>query len=343
MTSQLSSILTSTSKMFFTQGQRTYFVVYHFNGSVEQLIIHYGACVLRAKEGAMINLTERAISDHFDTAHARYSLFPVECLFTKSNEEWFPRYITRHSLQKITSSKAFTKRLVNLFCNNGVRYRPNGITSLRKAEYTNKIHMINRQLGRVLNTKQTELGNFNKNHPKHSTPRIQDDFTQDEIARLTDTAEGYVVFHENHRIIHIVYTRLFSGKTIYGACFFRPSSEEEIASYNVDNHLSTAYQRMLNYGIKTNIPSSMRYNTRSTLISEHDTTAWKMLRKAVAKYGVRARGNGESNFLTPHLITTAYSTTTKNLNREKGEVCRTFSNWAKTKTKTKTKTKAIGQ
>ena len=96
---------------------------------------------------------------------------------------------------------------------------------------------------------------------------------------------------------------------------------------------------MLNYGIKTNIPSSMRYNTRSTLISEHDTTAWKMIRKAVAKYGVRARGkgNGESNFLTPHLITTAYSSTTKNLNREKGEVCRRFSNWKKIKTK------AIGQ
>ena len=329
MTSQLSSILTSTSEVFFTQGHRTYFVVYHFDGSDEELTIHYGACVLRAKEGDMVNLTERAISDHFDTAHARYSRFPVEGLFTKSNEQWFPRYITRHSLQKIASSKSFTRRLVNIFCNNGVRYRPNGITSLRKAEYTNKIHMIDRQLGRVLNTKQTELGNFNKNHPKHSTPRIQDDFTQDEITHLADTAEGYAVFQENLRIIHVVYSRLSNGKTIYGACFFRPSSEEEIASYNVHNHLSTAYRRMLNYGIKTTIPSSMKYNTRSTLISEHDTTAWKMLRKAVAKYGVRARGNGESNFLTPHLITNAYYTTTKNLNKEKGEVCCSFSNWKK--------------
>jgi hypothetical protein len=339
MTSQLSSILTSTSKVFFTQGHRTYFVVYHFNGSVEQLIIHYGACVLRTKKGTVLNLTERAISDHFDTANARYSRFPVECLFTKSNEEWFPGYITRHSLQKITSCKAFNKRLVNLFCSNGVRYRPDGITSLRQAEYTHKINMLNRQLGRVLNTKQTELGNFNKNHPKHSTPRIQDDFTQDEIARLADTAEGYMIFPENRRVVHVVYSRLSNGKTIYGACFFRPSSKDEIASYNVDNHLSTAYRRMRNYGIKTTIPSSMRHNTRSTLISEHDTTAWKMLRKAVAKYGVRARRaapeNGESNFLTPHLIHTTYSTTTKNLNRVKGEVCRSFSNW--------TKTKAIGQ
>ena len=336
MTSQLSSIITSTSKVFFTIGRRTYFVVYHFDGSLDQLTIQYGACVLRTKEDATPNLTERAISDHFDTAHARYSRFPVECRFNKSNEEWFPRYITRHSLQNITSSKAFTKRLVNLFCNNGVRYRPSGIMSLRQAEYTHKINMLNRQLGRVLNTKQTQLGNFNKNHPRHSTPRIQDDFTKDEISRIADTAEGYAVFPENKRVVHVVYSRLSNGKTIYGACFFRPSSDEEIDSYNQYAHLCTAYRRMLNYGIKTNIPSSMRYNTRSTLISEHDTTAWKILRKAVAKYGVRVRGSKTTNFLTPHLITTAYSITTKNLNREKGDVCRSFSNWKNTKTNTKT-------
>ena len=336
MTSQLPSILTSTSEVFFTQGHRTYFVVYHFDGSVEQLTIHYGACVLRSKEGNTHDLTERAISDHFNTAKSRYTRFPVECLFTKSTENWFPGYITRHSLQKITSSKAFSHRLVNIFCSNGVRYRPNGITSLQQAEYTHKINMLNRQLGRVLNTKQTELCNFNKNHPKHSTPRIQDDFTQDEIARLADTVEGYAIFTETQRLIHVVYSRLSNGKTIYGACVFRPSSEEEIDSYNQYDHLSTAYRRMIDYGVKTTISSSMRYNTRSTLIREHDTTAWKMLRKAVAKYGVRARGNGESNFLTPHLIHTTYSTTTKNINREKGEVCRSFSNWIRKRNRTTT-------
>ena len=339
MTSQLSPILTSTSNLFFTRGYRTYFIVYHFQGSEDRFTIHYGACVYRREENDMVTVTERVISDHFDTARARYTLFPVECIFSKYQEKWFPRYITRHSIQKIISSKAFVKRLVNIFCNNGVRYRPNGITSLREAEYGHKINMLNRQLGLVRNTMQTELSKFNKNHPKHSTPRIQDDFIQHENDRIVYASKGYAIFPENRRIVHIVYSRLSNGKTIYGACVFRPSRDEDIQLYNVENHIYTAYMRMLNYGIKITIPSSMRYNTRSTLISEHDTNAWKILRRAVAKYGTRTRqlvdkgshGNRESNFLTPHLIHMTYSKSTKNLNREKGDVCRNFSNWNKAK------------
>jgi hypothetical protein len=338
MSTQLPPILTKSNQLGFIIGNRAYFVMYHFNGTMENMFITYGACVLNLSQGGFLTGNDDVdalyLDGHFDTATERYTRFPAKALFNYPSSNgvenvWFPAHLTRHAMTKVFSSKKFQKRLVNLFCMYGVRFRPNGISSLRGAEYQQKIRMIRRLLGKAINQKQTDMGKFNRNHPPNSQ-RVHDDFTEDDLAKLEQSTPNFAILEERKRTIHIVYQHLPNGKTIYGACFFRPE-EEAVQNYCQYDHLETAYKRMADYGVRTTLPSSMRYTTRSNGISEHDSLAWKSLRKAIGKYGVRSRGEGDNrtNFLTKHLIQTKFSSDTKQLNREMGKVSKTFSDWRK--------------
>ena len=368
MTKQLYPILKTTIQKHFTRGNRTYFVLFHFNGLGEGLSegpqIEYGVCVLHHStqpslpegwemfEGALrrkfytndstgettwkrpISHTELVIKGHFETAQARYTHYPVKCQFTKPSDKkpWFPKYLTRQSLTHITDTRAFETRLINIFCRNGARNRPLGIKSLRRAEFLDQIRSIDREQGRALNIKQRAFSKYNINHPKQYPPLSDNsEDNEEEDDTFTQSPHHSMVFQEKHRTVHIVYQHLPNGRMNYGACFFRPITELDIQNYCLEAHLNTAHDRMTHHGVKTTIPSSMWYTTRSTEISEHDTLAWKTLRKAVSKHGVRTRGKGQPNFITPHLINTAYSSTTKHLNRQKDIICKEFSDWNATK------------
>ena len=351
MNTPLSPILSTPYQLVFRIGNRFYFVVYHFNGNVENMWINYGACVL--KNNGMNNYTENDFEKHFQTATNRYYRFPVTTPFNSNlNQKWFPKYTTRSSILKTTTSKKFQKYLVKLFCQNGVRNRENGIKSIKQSEFQQRIATISKLKHRALAKKQTNISKFNKTHSEKKY-RIQDDFSEQDIENLQNTKPYSTILIEKKRIIHIVYQHLSNGKTKYGACIYRPNTQQQLKTlqkivessdkhclvnhdsldtinYDQYGHLITAFHRMNQYGVKITLPSSMRYNTRSNYINDYDQKAYKFLRKAIGKYGVRSRtgvGIKQPNFINKHYINNTYSIQLKKLNREYNTTLKDFSVW----------------
>lgn len=315
------SVLQSTQTTYFTIGNRTYFVTFHLQDSS----IVYGATIFKGK----LPMSSQQINDHFQTSKERYQKFPVKTTFTKE-KQWFTHKITRTSIQNMINSKRFQKRLVSLFCLHGVRHRPNGHKSLKQSEYQQRLYNIQKLINRQLAQKQSTLGKY-----KSKENTIQDiRLTEVETQKIENDDPYFMVFEETKRTIHIVYQRLPNGNTAYGACVFHPQHEADYLKYNLDDHLNTAYQRMKHYPVFANIPSSMKYSTRSTYISEFDKLAISKLRKAVGKYGVRNRStNGRKpDYISPHIINTQFHIATKKLNREKGLIQDDMARWKQVRT-----------
>jgi len=318
------SVLQSNKSIQFTLGNRTYFVTFHLQDSYKKeqgFSIVYGATIFKGE----LPMSNQLIYDHFQTSKERYQKFPVKAIFNNEYEQWLTLKNTRASIKNLIYSKRFKTRLVSLFCQHGVRHRPNGQKSLKQTQYLKRLSFIKKITNRHLAHKQSTMGKYKYNETTISYIEL----TLDQTKKIQTNYPYFIVFEEAKRIIHIVYHRFPNGNTVYGACVFHPQNQSDYLKYDSDEHINTAHQRMKLYPVVTNIPSSMQYATRSTYISEFDKLAITKLRKAIGKYGVRNRSkNGRSpDFISPHIINTQFHIINKQLNRQKGLIQREIAQW----------------
>lgn len=325
----LPTIFKDVKQFYFKKGKRIYFVIFQLSEQNQQTYITYGTTILSNNPSPSNNL----IQEHQKTAHNRYTKFPVIAPFNIPNQQSIQKsHITRNRFQKFINGTSFTKHLIRIFCQYGVRNRPSGKKFLRESEYLLSLSVLNKKLNQNRFKKESNLSKYKTTQPMQ---RIQ--LTTHQTNKISKTQPYYIVFYEQKRYIHVVYHRFQDGTTIYGACIFCPNNIKDFSKYDMNLHINTAFLRMTHYPVIVNIPSSMRYSTRSTDISQYDTRAIRKLRKSIGKYGVRDRSTvftqRTPDFLSPHIINNKFHIYKKNIHREIASVKNNYSTWRQTTAK----------
>ena len=343
----------SNQELSFTIGKRTYFVVFNIDPRHGQTFVRYGASILNHPNRPSPSSQEE-VESHFDTAWERFNKYSILTSFQRKGLNvwsWENGVITRAQLENTILSEEFQNRLVDLFCQYGVRMRGNildGPTSLREKELKSKISGLVKNLNRAKNKKEQAISAKSR----HWTAIIRacaqrrdylTSWTDEDRDQLDEMPINEGIILADGRIFHVAYVRLPDGKMRYGAAVFKANSSEEWDYYNEDDHFDTAWQRLCRFGVEVEVPSNMRYATRSSVqtgaINDHDIKAWGMLRKSIGKFGVRTRtrfGNDTlgvtSKSIRTHQINNAYFQEKKTLNKKLNVLNKEWGRWNKVRT-----------
>jgi len=309
----------------FYRGSRHYTIRMCMDGEK----IKYGAAIYRNDSGEAAFLNEEDRIKHIKTATERVNRFPV----TVSWKGYPDEARTRGQKRTYLKSNKFKREMVNILCNNGVRYRPSGspaeTCSIREQQF---IHQMNKT------TKD-----HNRAMDKYEKANIQDEDQVSHEARARILSMGAERLDENipffecvfsdrssDRIFHVIYSRTEDGQIEYGACVFNPKTEKDWINYDEDCHFDTAWERFERFpvkGINLNFDTH-GYRTRQATSGEvpiYNDEAILGLRKCIAKYGVRSRKG--TMFLKSEEKWTKCMSQTKNYRRYYQKVYEDYHVW----------------
>ncbi len=331
----------------FQRGRRQYFVVYEVSLTGK---LTYGACVYKSNSGQKPSLSAEEVKEHFNTARARFSRFPVETEWSGFPDSWktgrrglsvtiIARGRTRNQKRCfLFFSKEFKNILVKKMCQFGVRHRGSFPNSLKEKEFILNLRLNDKQHNRLVN-------DYFKN-------RIKDEDQDTYLVRKralkilehSPKLSPSIPIHElliedsgnSGRIIHVVYRRDCQTSALeYGASIFHPTCQEDIMAYDEDRHFETACERFDRFpvkGVYFDFPTH-RYPTsekNSGLIPYRNRKIIMNFRKLIAKYGVRIRSNPQSQlFLKTSEKLGKCCSETKKLGRKFSQLNQEFSAWKK--------------
>lgn len=302
----------------FNASRRTYFVVFDIglDGTLK-----YGATI-KKHPGPITRINISTEEKHLNTAYERFERFPVETSIK------LPETVrTRGELKNFLVTKKFKKMILGKFAKFGVRSR-NGNMSLKTNEYNFTLCQLKKQKNRALCNYYNTINRHNKLHENDNfnTRGFDDGITPD--WEKCDTFQSLV--EADGRIFHFSYKRdAQTGKMKYGACVFNPKTQEDWDNYDEDAHYDTSQTRMERFPVYAHFDNEHTHNTRLQASGEIQFTSPKSaikMRKMVAKYGVRNRGNNK-RFLGTHKANRILRSITKKTNRKIGTLLRDVKQW----------------